>query len=182
MNHGNRHVKNRDPRDIADEIDEKYKKFGVHEFAFYEDNLLFNRDDFLARLAEIRKRGLKIRIYAPEGIEPRLVELELIKEMRATGFRRLHLALETIDNDVARGWNRRQATIEGFEHAVEVARKAGWAIGSQDLNAFVIFGLPDEDLQATVNTALYASQKVGSVIPMLFTPVPGSGLVPVRNL
>lgn len=94
--------------------------------------------------------------------------------MRATGFRKLHLALETIDNEIARGWNRKQATIEAFERAVEVAKKAGWAVGSQDLNAFVIFGLPDEDLQVTINTALYASQKVGSVIPMLFTPVPGS--------
>ncbi len=174
LNHGNRRVKNRTPEDIGAEIEEKHEKYGVREIAFYEDNLLFNRDDFLARLAEIQKRGLEITIYAPEGIEPRLVELELLKEMRAAGFRKLHLALETIDNEVARSWNRKQATIEKFEHAVEVAKQAGWTVGSQDLNAFVIFGIPGEDLQATVNTALYASQKVGSVIPMLFTPVPNS--------
>jgi len=174
LNHGNRRVKNRAPEDIGAEIEEKYKKYGVREIAFYEDNLLFNRDDFLARLAEIRRRGLKITIYAPEGIEPRLVEFELLNEMRAAGFRKLHLALETIDNDVARSWNRRQATIEKFEHAIDVARQVGWTVGSQDLNAFVIFGIPDEDLRATVNTALYASQKIGSVIPMLFTPVPNS--------
>ncbi len=42
------------------------------------------------------------------------------------------------------------------------------------MNAFVIFGIPDEDLQAAVNTAVYASTRVGSVVPMLFTPVPGS--------
>lgn len=174
LNHDNRHVRNRSPQDIADEIEQKHKDYGVREFAFYEDNLLFNRDDFLARLTEIRKRGLKITIYAPEGIEPRLVDLEFLKEMRATGFRKLHLALETIDNEVARSWNRKQATIEAFERAVEMARKAGWIVGSQDLNAFVIFGIPDEDLQAAISTALYASHKVGSVIPMLFTPVPGS--------
>ncbi len=174
LNHGMRQVKNRTPDDIGAEIEEKYKKYGVREIAFYEDNLLFNRDDFLNRLKQIRDRGLKITIYAPEGIEPRLVEPELINEMRATGFRKLHLALETIDNEVAKSWNRRQATIEKFEHAVEVARQAGWTFGSQDLNAFVIFGIPGEDLQATINTALYASHTVGSVIPMLFTPVPGS--------
>lgn len=174
LNHGSRQVRNRTPMDIVDEIEEKNKKYGVREIAFYEDNLLFNRDDFLARLDEIRRRNLKITIYAPEGIEPRLVEPELVSAMRATGFRKLHLALETIDNEIARGWNRRQATIERFEHAVEVARQAGWTVGSQDLNAFVLFGLPDEELQTTVSTALYASQRIGSVIPMLFTPVPGS--------
>ncbi len=174
LNHGDRRVRNRTPEDIGAEIEQKYKDFGIREIAFYEDNLLFNRNDFLARLREIRKRGLKITIYAPEGIEPRLVELELLKEMRATGFQKLHLALETIDNDIARDWNRKQGTIERFERAVETASKAGWKLGSQDVNAFVIFGIPDEDLQSVVNTALYASQKIGSVVPMLFTPVPGS--------
>src|SRR6185436_2751800 len=76
LNHDNRKVRHRSPEDIADEIAQKQKDFGISEFAFYEDNLLFNRDDFLARLEAIRQRGLKITIYAPEGIEPRLVEYE----------------------------------------------------------------------------------------------------------
>jgi radical SAM superfamily enzyme YgiQ (UPF0313 family) len=42
------------------------------------------------------------------------------------------------------------------------------------LNAFVLFGLPGEDLPAFMNTAIYASHRVGSAVPMLFTPVPGS--------
>jgi radical SAM superfamily enzyme YgiQ (UPF0313 family) len=174
LNHGNRKVRHRPPSDIADEIEEKQKKFGIREFAFYEDNLLFNRQDFLERLYEIRKRGLKIHIYAPEGIEPRLVEFELMSDMRASGFQKIHLALETIDNKIAKSWNRRQATIEAFDNAIEVLQKVGFRVGSQDMNAFVIFGLPDEDLQAAVNTAIYASTRVGSVVPMLFTPVPGS--------
>ena len=117
---------------------------------------------------------MKISIYAPEGIEPRLVEHELMTEMRDSGFEKVHLALETTDNNIARKWNRRQATIERFDQAVDVLKDVGFRVGSQDINAFVIFGLPDEDLQAVVNTAIYASTRVGSVVPMLFTPVPGS--------
>lgn len=176
LNHGLRQVRYRPPEDVTDEIEEKQKSYGIREFAFYEDNLLFNREDFLSRLEAIRKRGLKTNIYAPEGIEPRLIERELLTQMRAAGFRKIHLALETIDNDIARGWDRRQATIEKFEQAVNVARDCGFRVGSQDLNAFVLFGMPGEDLQAVVNTALYASHRVGSVVPMLFTPVPGSTL------
>jgi radical SAM superfamily enzyme YgiQ (UPF0313 family) len=174
LNHGNRRVRHRSPEDIADEIEQKQIDFGIRQFAFYEDNLLFNRDDFLQRLTEIRKRELKIEIYAPEGIEPRLVEYELMSEMRASGFRKIHLALETIDNTIAKQWNRRQATIEKFNQAVEVLKQVGFRVGSQDMNAFVIFGIPDEDLQAVLDTAVYASTQVGSVVPMLFTPVPGS--------
>lgn len=174
LNHGSRKVSHRTPDDIADEIEQKQKDFGVSEFAFYEDNLLFNRDEFLGRLEAIRRRGLKITIYAPEGIEPRLVEFELMSQMRAAGFQKVHLALETIDNDIARKWNRRQATIEKFDNAVDVLKQVGFRVGSQDMNAFVIFGMPDEDLQSAINTAVYASKRVGSVVPMLFTPVPGS--------
>ena len=43
-----------------------------------------------------------------------------------------------------------------------------------EVNAFILFGMPDENLQDVVNTMFYASQMVGGIVPMLFTPVPGS--------
>ncbi len=174
LNDGSRRVRYRDPEDVGNEIAQKHKDFSIREIAFYEDNLLFNKEDFYARLDAIERRGLKFEIYAPEGIEPRLIEFELLTRMRNAGFKKIHLALETIDNNISKSWNRRQATIEKFDSAVEIAEKCGFKVGAQDLNAFVIFGLPNEDLQAVVNTALYASHRVGSVVPMLFTPVPGS--------
>jgi radical SAM superfamily enzyme YgiQ (UPF0313 family) len=174
LNNGNRQVRYRTKDDIVEEIRAKYTDFGIREFAFYEDNLLFDRDEFMNRLDAIERLNLKLEFYAPEGIEPRLIEDELLKKMRKVGFHKIHLALETIDNEIARKWNRRQATIEKFDSAVDIARRCGFRAGAQELNAFVIFGIPDEDLQAVVNTAIYASHRVGSVVPMLFTPVPDS--------
>ena len=176
LNQGNRNVRNRGPKEIAEEMWDKYQKFGVNEFAFYEDNLLFNHHEFIDRLVAIGNTfgKKKITIYAPEGIEPRLVEFETMSLMRRTGFKKIHLALETIDNEIAKEWNRRQATIEKFDMAVDVLQQSGFKVGSQDINAFVLFGMPGEDIQAAMNTALYASTRVGSVVPMLFTPVPGS--------
>lgn len=174
LNDNNRKMRYRSPEDVADELAVKQLQYGIREIAFYEDNLLFNREDFIARLDALEERGLKFTIYAPEGIEPRLLEYDLLVRMRNAGFEKIHLALETIDNDISKSWNRRQATIEKFDHAVDVAEDAGFRVGGQDLNAFTIFGMPGENLQAVVDTALYASQRVGSVVPMLFTPVPGS--------
>lgn len=174
LNNNKRTVRHRSPSDIADELAEKYHKYGIREIAFYEDNLLFNRSDFVERLDELERRQLKFTIYAPEGIEPRLIERELLTRMHRAGFEKIHLALETIDNEISRGWNRRQATIEKFNAAVDIAKQCGYPPGSDKLNAFVIFGIPDENIQSAVNTAIYASQYVGSVVPMLFTPVPGS--------
>ena len=107
-------------------------------------------------------------------MEPRLVDDELMSLMSRAGFQKIHLALETMDEQISRGWNRRHARFWQFERAVEICRKY-FAGGKQEgVNAFVLFGMPDENLQAVVNTALYAAQFAGSVIPMLFTPVPGS--------
>jgi hypothetical protein len=176
LNAGNRHVRYRSPEDIADELEQKQLEFGIREIAFYEDNLLFNSDEFLSRLEAIERRKLKFSMFAPEGIEPRLIERKLLAQMKSAGFNKIHLALETIDDEVSRSWNRRQANIEKFDLAVEVAQECGFRVGNQDLNAFVLFGVPGESLQSVVNTALYASHRVGSVVPMLFTPVPGSTL------
>src|SRR6185312_5379266 len=43
-----------------------------------------------------------------------------------------------------------------------------------EVNAFVLFGMPDENLNDVVNTMFYAAEMVGGLVPMLFTPVPGS--------
>ena len=42
------------------------------------------------------------------------------------------------------------------------------------LTRSILFGMPDEDLKDVVNTMFYASEMVGGLVPMLFTPVPGS--------
>jgi len=42
------------------------------------------------------------------------------------------------------------------------------------VNTFVLYGLPGETIDSVVKTILFASEISGSIIPMLFTPVPGS--------
>jgi radical SAM superfamily enzyme YgiQ (UPF0313 family) len=45
-----------------------------------------------------------------------------------------------------------------------------------DVNAFVLYGLPNENIDRVVKTTLFVSEIVGSIIPMLFTPVPSTAL------
>jgi hypothetical protein len=64
--------------------------------------------------------------------------------------------------------------MDKFFYALENALEAGFRQRCQDINCFILFGLPDEDLQAVYDTVVFASSRVGSVIPMLFTPVPST--------
>ncbi len=45
-----------------------------------------------------------------------------------------------------------------------------------DINGFVLYGLPGEKINNVVKTIIFVSEAVGSIIPMLFTPGPGTRL------
>ena len=151
---------------------------GIREFCFYEDNLLLGKQnfiDFIQMIADDPElRG--IELYAPEGIEVRLLHPEVTKLMRRAGFQRLYFPLETVNAKMQKEWQRTHTNMDRFFYALRNAVDAGYQLRCQDINCFILFGLPDEDLQAVYDTIVFASSRIGSVIPMLFTPVPGTPL------
>ena len=178
-NEGSLKVRIRPAQDTFEEIRHKYHSYGVHEIAFYEDNFLLekpNIERLLKLLVEYRHEMPHLKLYAPEGVEVRLLhqDLEFVKLMRDSGFESVYLPLETMSRDVTRAWNRRHSHAGLFEEAVKICQEANFRLHDMEVNAFVLFGMPDEDLRDVVNTMFYASEMVGGLVPMLFTPVPGS--------
>lgn len=171
---GGAKVRTRTTEDILEEIQYKHKHLGIRRFGFYEDNALINREHFADVMQAIIERGLSLDLYAPEGFETRLLDEELLRLMKRAGFQKVHLPLETVRTDINRQWNRRHASTGSFERALESAIRAGFRPHTQEINAFVLFGLPDERLEDVVDSTLYAHHMVGSVIPMLFSPVPST--------
>jgi radical SAM superfamily enzyme YgiQ (UPF0313 family) len=171
---GGAKVRTRTTEDILEEIHYKHKYLGIRHFGFYEDNALINREHFIEVMQAIIESGLSLHLYAPEGFETRLLDKDLLRLMKIAGFKKVHLPLETVRTDINRQWNRRHASTNSFEHALESAIQAGFRPRTQEINAFVLFGLPDERLEDVIDSTLYAHHMVGSVIPMLFSPVPST--------
>lgn len=170
-------VRTRHWEEVLNEIRTKYEQ-GIREFCFYEDNLLMGMDNFESILEEIiRDNTLRnIELHAPEGVEINLVlkNPSIIKKMKEAGFDKIYLPLETINQDVNDKWNRSFSKTTNFERVLKLCEEAGFSFRTQGVNVFVLFGLPDEKIQDVADTIMYAASKVGSVIPMLFTPVPGT--------
>ncbi len=165
-------------REFASAYDEVKHWFGkgIREFCFYEDNLLLGKTNFtdlIQRIADDPDLD-GIELHAPEGIEVRLLHPDVVRLMRRAGFKKLYLPLETINVNMQKKWDRTHTNMDKFFYALENAAEAGYKMHCQDINCFVLFGLPDEDLQAVYDTLVFASSRVGSVIPMLFTPVPNT--------
>jgi radical SAM superfamily enzyme YgiQ (UPF0313 family) len=57
-----------------------------------------------------------------------------------------------------------------------MCEKAGFEMRHMDVNAFVLYGLPGERIDDVVKSTLFVAEIVGSIIPMLFTPVPSTAL------
>jgi len=161
------------------EIRDKFHRYGIRKFAFYEDNFLVKQDHFRTILEGIINdpdlRG-NIHLHAPEGIEVRLIDASLAQLMRDAGFERVYLPLENINTEVIHSWNRSHSNVQMFERAVQNCVDAGFVLRNMQINAFILFGTPGENIRDVVDSVLFASSRTGSVIPMLFTPVPGSAL------
>jgi radical SAM superfamily enzyme YgiQ (UPF0313 family) len=172
-------VRTREVEETLREIRDKFYRYGIRKFAFYEDNFLAKKDNLRAILQGIiddpNLRG-NVHLHAPEGVEVRLIDAELAQLMHEAGFERIYLPLENINADVIKSWNRSHSNVQMFERAVENCENAGFALRNMEINAFILFGTPGENIRDVVDSVIYASSRIGSVIPMLFTPVPGSAL------
>jgi radical SAM superfamily enzyme YgiQ (UPF0313 family) len=176
LNGGSNKVRGREPEDVLAEMEDKIRRHGIRHFGFYEDNALVLRGHLQRILELVIERELPVQLYAPEGFETRLLTTDLLKTMKAAGFRKIHLPFETLKWETNVGWNRRHASTASFEQALDAAIAAGFKPRTEEINAFVLFGLPDEKLEDIVDNVAYVHHTVGSVIPMLFTPVPGTNV------
>jgi len=180
INASRRKVEYRPAKDIVAEIQHQYDQFGVREVAFYADFLLWdsenNLEPVLSALSSDSTRN--IRLHAPEGLDVRyLAKSErLLELMKAAHFAKLYLPVENIDETYLRTMNRRHVRLRDFVEAVRACETAGFKLRNLEVNAFVLYGLPRETIDGVVKTALFVAEVLGSIIPMLFTPVPTTGI------
>jgi len=180
INNGRSRVHFRSPDDIFAEMMDKWERYGIRDFAFYADFLLWRYEEnfipLLERVAATKKPFF--RLYAPEGLDVNLLSQSqrLVDLLRAAHFQKIYLPCESIDDAYVQSLNRKHVKLEHFVKAAQMCQKAGFNLRNMDVNAFVLYGLPGETVDRVVKTILFVSEIVGSIIPMLFTPVPSTAL------
>ena len=179
INAGRSRVACRPVDDIAAEIRYAQDTYGIKDFAFYADFLLWQHEEHLQPLLRaLITDGRFRRLYAPEGLDTRVLSQsqELADLLKAANFQKIYLPCESINDQHLAQLNRRHVTLEHFVQAARVCERAGFGLRHMDVNAFVLYGLPGERIDDVVKTSLFVSEIVGSIIPMLFTPVPSTDI------
>jgi hypothetical protein len=178
INNGRRTVHYRPHEDIVAEMRHHHEAYGIRDFAFYADFLLWDYEANFQRVLEllIADKSRYFRLYAPEGLDTRSLSQSqrLVDLMKAAHFQKIYLPCENIDDGFLDALNRRHVRLEHFVKAVKMCERAGFSMRNMDVNAFVLYGLPGETIDNVVKTILFISEIVGSTIPMLFTPVPST--------
>ena len=87
-------------------------------------------------------------------------------------MQKIYLPCENIDDQYLKTLNRKHVQLDDFVKAARMCEKAGFKLRNMDVNSFILYGLPGERIDDIVKTTLFVSEIVGSIIPMLFTPVP----------
>jgi radical SAM superfamily enzyme YgiQ (UPF0313 family) len=163
-----------DPNRVCDEIQHWYMTKDVGQVYIFSENFLVNRCHFTEILTQLIERGLDVHLAAPKGMESRLLDRGLIALMKEAGWRGIRLALETVDPQTRQRMARLHNDKDEYENAIANALDVGYE--PTEIGTFLLYGLPEERLEKVVETAEYIHSFGGYIIPMAFTPVPGSQL------
>lgn len=176
INNGRKAVECRLVDDIYAEMMDKWERYGIRDFCFYADFLLWKpEENFIPLLEKISQtKSVRFRLYAPEGLDVKYLSRSqrLVDLLKAANMQKIYLPCENIDDQYLKTLNRKHVQLDDFVKAVRMCEKAGFRLRNMDVNAFILYGLPGERIEDIVKTTLFVSEIVGSIIPMLFTPVP----------
>ncbi len=143
---------------------------GVRDFAFYDDALLVAPEIWLWPLLDWLE-GTDVRLHTPNAVHVRYLTPEVCGRLKRAGAKTVRLGLETEDFE-----HRLDVKLsrEQWEAGIAALHEAGF--GKAEIRAYILFGLPDQDMSGVERTIRMA--KASGVRPELayFTPIPSSFL------
>ncbi|RLA92551.1 MAG: radical SAM protein [Deltaproteobacteria bacterium] len=164
----------RDPKAVADEIEFWNQKFGILNFAFYDDALLFQPERrFIPLLKEIICRRIHCCFHTPNGINIRGISEEIAYLMFQSGFRTIRLGLETAnENQMIKMGGK--ATRKEFINAVEYLRKAGFS--EKEIGVYLLVGLPGQRAEEVEESIQFVKDCGARPYLAEYSPIPGTQL------
>ena len=147
-------------------------KLKVVEFAFYDDALLYKKEEHIIPLLEkIIDRNLNIHFHIPNGIQTREVDRSVANLMKTAGFKKINLSYESVNIKRQRELCSK-VTNDDLCIAVDNLIKAGFK--NKDISAYVLMGLPHQDFQEIIDSILFVYEQDIKVSLASFSPIPGT--------
>jgi radical SAM superfamily enzyme YgiQ (UPF0313 family) len=160
----------KNPETVIDEIEYFYEKYGVRDFAFYDDALLVNADGHILKILDTIKRdGLKCFFHTPNGLHAKFINEKLAEILYESGFINPRLGFETIDEIVQQRTGNKVNTDELLT-AIENLIKSGYK--NIDIIVYIMLGMPEQDLDDVEKTVEYLKKLNVRISLSEYSPIP----------
>jgi radical SAM superfamily enzyme YgiQ (UPF0313 family) len=155
---------------VMREIASAAEAHGVGFIDFEDENLSLDRKWFITLLQDIAKRFGKHRLElrAMNGLYPPSLDEEVIKSMKAAGFKTLNLALASISKKQLKRFQRSDVRA-AFDRALNLSKIHG-------LNAvgYIIIGAPHQRARDSLSDLFFLAERRVLAGVSVFYPAPGS--------
>lgn len=168
-----RGIRQRPVEDVVSEIELQQER-GFKKIYFGDDNLGHKAEEHLMPiLEELIARQVKVDLFLYGGMQAQNVTLELAKLMKKARFRKVSLAIESVNSRVLKLMGKsRLGGVPVLETAVKNFVDAGFE--KSDITTYFIIGLPYQRLDDMVETLVYLVRLGVWAAPQRFTPIPGT--------
>ena len=155
---------------VFQEIRYWHQKYGVRNFAFYDDALLVDKKRHaLPLFDQIAGSGLDVSFHTPNAVHVKELDENTCLLMKKAGFKSIRMGLETADFSQSRTMDAKVAKTD-FSRAVSGLKKAGFE--GKQIGAYLLCGLPGQEFAEIEASFRQVSQTGITPTPAFYTPLP----------
>jgi radical SAM superfamily enzyme YgiQ (UPF0313 family) len=159
----------RTPKNIVDEIELLYEKYGYLQPSFIDPIFPFSKQEGIAFSREMISRGLHRKVVWITETRVDHVDEELLRTMRDAGLRRIMYGFEVGTEQTMESLQKR-ASLGDALRAVEQTRRAG-----VEIIGFFMLGVPNDTRKTIEQTIRFAaSLDIDFAKFTVFSPFPGT--------
>jgi len=161
----------RKPESVLEDISELHS-LGARDFAFYDDALFVDAGSHIKIILNgIISCKMDIRFHCPNGLHARLIDAELARLLKESGFRTLRLSFETINTERQRETGGKVSTAE-LVRSINALKKYGFT--KDDIGVYLMYGLPGQELHEIREGVEFLKSLDVKINLTEFAPVPGT--------
>jgi len=164
----------RDPISVVDEIEFWHKRYGIANFAFYDDALLVNPEErAIPMLREIIRRNMDCQFHCPNGLHLRGMSEKLSSLLFHARFRTIRFGFETSDvqRQVETGG---KITNDETRQAIAYLKSAGYS--TDTIGVYILCGLPYQTADEVRHSISFVKSCGAKPIIAEFSPIPGTAI------
>jgi len=167
-------IEARSPESVVREIEYWNRRFGVRNFAFYDDALLLDSSTHLKPiLREVIRRGFKCSFHTPNALHVKMIDEEVAALMFRAHFKTIRLGLETADETIQKETGGKVNNRE-FREAVKNLRKAGYR--GEEIGVYLMAGLPGQRVEELRDSVAFVRETGAKPNLVEYSPIPGTPL------